>query len=222
MWTLKVPVHRYPQARQKPLLLFRRVNEFYLKATNADPGFAGCADQEPNVSPGPGHGHDLEAPWRLRAPGVSRGHPVRIERAPRKARTGVGRNVDLFTELMRWSGRKENAETCNQRFAAEGRGRLPVSGGPGHGQESGGVPPGVGGQRLALPRLDRTATGRGEEAVGSPLGHPGGERQASGTRPSSAPSWAVSPCIGRPRTTTSRCRRSGTSSAGRSDCSAQW
>ena len=42
MWTLKVPVHRYPQARQKPLLLFRRVNEFYLKATNADPVLRVC------------------------------------------------------------------------------------------------------------------------------------------------------------------------------------
>ena len=70
------------------------------------------------ISPGPGHGHDLEAPWRLRAPGVSRGHPVRIERAPRSAACFVADQLEVSPDEIQSYARRE--QTRRQHFGPAG------------------------------------------------------------------------------------------------------
>ena len=134
VWTLECPVHRYPEAKPKPLALFRRTAEYYGSVIGADPGYSGVLTRNPMAAADP---RTVTTWGRKEAYGLTelaRVIPLGW-RAPKVALTGVGRNVDMFSALMRWAGRNENrqiavltaAETVNQAFADEGRGRLPIS-----------------------------------------------------------------------------------------------
>ena len=47
VWTLRKPVHRYPEARPKPLQLLKRVDSYYHGQTLADPGYSGFLTRNP-------------------------------------------------------------------------------------------------------------------------------------------------------------------------------
>ena len=134
VFALACPVHRYPEARLRPLMLFQRVADYFTSATGADPGYVGVLSRNPMASADP----NTATTWGSRDPFSLQQLAEVIPsgwQAPRVALSGIGRNVDLFISLMRWSGRAENrafavlpaAEAINEHYAHEGRGRLPIS-----------------------------------------------------------------------------------------------
>lgn len=134
VFALARPVHRYPEARPRPLMLFRRVADYYTSVTGADPGYVGVLTRNPMAAA------DLSTTttWGQRDP-FSLHQLAEVVppdwQAPHSVRSGVGRNVDIFLTLMRWAGREENrslpvlplAEMLNEHYAHEGQGRLPIS-----------------------------------------------------------------------------------------------
>ena len=108
-WALATPVHRYPQARPKPLLHLARIGDYYTETLGADAGYSGvlvhnpapvCRDDAFRTAWGREEPYSLDQlaaviPFGWQAPAVRQ--------------TGVGRNVDLFEAAMRWAGRRENA-----------------------------------------------------------------------------------------------------------------
>ena len=105
VWTLAVPVHKYPKARRGPLDYLTAIAEFYALTLGADPGYNGVLVHNPVSSPyetrwGP------ELPYTLEQ--LARVIPFGW-RAPDVRQTGVGRNCDLFRAGMVWAGREANA-----------------------------------------------------------------------------------------------------------------
>ena len=106
-YTLSCPVHKYPEARIKPIRWLRHIAEYYGDALSADPGYMGVLTRNP--APLLATGDKTE--WHRKAPydlqelydAVPDGWV-----APAVSSTGIGRNVDLFVDLMRWAGIKEN------------------------------------------------------------------------------------------------------------------
>ena len=112
VWTLERPVHRGAQARQKPLLLYGRISEYYRSAFEADGGYRAVLTHNPvEWSTGPGY----KTHWIKR-------RPYRLEeladfipfrwRQPRPAETAAGRNCDLFRHCMKWAGSPSNLRTA--------------------------------------------------------------------------------------------------------------
>ncbi len=123
-WTLRDPVHRYPQARQEPLSLLKDCTEFLAASVKADPGFNGvlCHNPAPRFKmDGFKVAWGRQEPYRLQE--IADVIPFGWQR-PVLAQTGVGRNCDLFQSLMRWAGQERNinidaftaALTINQEF----------------------------------------------------------------------------------------------------------
>ena len=133
-FALACPVHRYPEARPRPLMLFQRVTDYFTSVTGADPNYVGVLTRNPMAAA------DLNTAttWGQRDPFSLHQLAEVIPsgwQAPSPVLSGVGRNVDTFLTLMKWAGREENrslavlpvAETINEHYAHEGRGRLPIS-----------------------------------------------------------------------------------------------
>ena len=134
VFALAYPVHRYPEARPRPLMLFQRVADYFTSVTGADPGYVGVLTCNPMAAADP----NTVTTWGRRNPFSLQQLADVIPpgwQAPRVALSGVGRNVDMFVSLMKWAGREENrdfavlpaAEAINEHYAHEGRGRLPIS-----------------------------------------------------------------------------------------------
>ena len=121
VWTLAVPVHKYPKARRGPLDYFAAIAEFYALTLGADPGYNGVLVHNPVSTPYETRwGPELPYPLEQLARVIPFGW-----RAPDVRQTGVGRNCDLFRAGMAWAGREANARLdvlaalliVNQRFA---------------------------------------------------------------------------------------------------------
>lgn len=105
-YCLDRPVHRGPKARNKPLMLFGRVAEFYRDAMGADAGYAGVLTHNPVpcLHRRPGEFETLwkrKAPYRLRelAEPIPKGWKI-----PREPTTEAGRNCAIFATLMSFAG----------------------------------------------------------------------------------------------------------------------
>ena len=121
VWTLAVPVHKYPKARRGPLDYLTAIAEFYALTLGADTGYNGVLVHNPTAT-------DYETRWGPELPypleQLARVIPFGW-RAPDVRQTGVGRNCDLFQAGMAWAGREANARLdvfaalliVNQRFA---------------------------------------------------------------------------------------------------------
>ena len=149
VWTLAVPVHKYPKARRGPLDYLTAIAEFYALTLSADAGYNGVLVHNPVSTPYETRwGPELPYPLEQLARVIPFGW-----RAPDVRQTGVGRNCDLFRAGMVWAGREANARLdvlaalliVNQRFAHP----LPLVGSASHGAEHREVPRAVDGARLA-------------------------------------------------------------------------
>lgn len=106
-YALSCPVHKYPKASEKPIRWLRHISEYYRDALSADPGYAGVLTRNP--APLIATGDKTE--WHRRDPYELRELDDVIPQSwtpPRISTTGVGRNVNLFTDVMKWAGSKEN------------------------------------------------------------------------------------------------------------------
>lgn len=109
-WTLGAPVHRHPKARPDPLIYLSKIADYYASATGADPGYNGVLSH----NPAPRY---REAEYRTT---WGRRDPYQLDelaaiipfgwKPPGERQTGIGRNCDLFADLMAWAGRRENAD----------------------------------------------------------------------------------------------------------------
>ena len=107
-WCLRRPVHRYPEARPAPLLFLRRVAEYYTQETAADPGYVHVLTRNP-CHP------DARTLWGATEPYELGALATVIPfgwRAPRVSQSGIGRNCDLFRDLMQWAGNHANLQTA--------------------------------------------------------------------------------------------------------------
>ena len=106
---LSKPVHRGPTAREAPLRLFARINEFYRQALGADPGYNGVLTHNPMLS---AHRHgEFLTHWGCNRPySLSElAEPIpKGWRLPVKPTTEAGRNCALFVGLMKWAGSPAN------------------------------------------------------------------------------------------------------------------
>ena len=112
VWALAAPVHRYPAAKIEPLRYLAHVAEFYASATGADPAYSGVLAHNPAPTFA---NDDFVTTWGREEPYAldQLASVIPVNWTPPKVRvTGEGRHVDLFTDLMRWAGRRENAETA--------------------------------------------------------------------------------------------------------------
>ncbi len=106
-YTLTCSVHKYPEARIKPIRWLRNIAEFYRHALSADPGYMGVLTRNP--APLLETGDKTE--WLRKAPYDLRELDDAVPDgwvAPAVSSTGIGRNIDLFTDLMKWAGIKKN------------------------------------------------------------------------------------------------------------------
>ena len=122
VWTLAVPVHKYPKARRGPLDYLTAIAEFYALTLERGRRIQRRAGSQSYVST------DYETRWGPELPypleQLARVIPFGW-RAPDVRQTGVGRNCDLFRAGMAWAGREANARLdvlpalliVNQRFA---------------------------------------------------------------------------------------------------------
>ena len=108
VWTLAAPVHRYPAAQRAPLDFLRHVAEFLHCELEADAGFAHTLTANP-AAPPEGRRTFWGSPRPYGLGELAAVVPFRW-RPPRVSRSGIGRNVDLFRDLMAWAGRPANAE----------------------------------------------------------------------------------------------------------------
>lgn len=93
-WCLRAPVAKHDAARPAPLRFASRVAEFYRHQLGADPSFSGMG-RNPAKHP---TAWLREQPYSLDelAEPIPKGW-----RRPRNAKTGIGRNVDLFMAVCR-------------------------------------------------------------------------------------------------------------------------
>ena len=106
-YSLSCPVHKYPEANDQPIRWLRHITEYYREALSADPGYAGVLTRNP--APVLATGDKTE--WHRRKPYDLRelddAVPVSWT-VPTVSSTGVGRNVDLFRDVMKWAGLQKN------------------------------------------------------------------------------------------------------------------
>ena len=103
------PITAILAARIEPLRYLAHVADYYGHAMGADPGFAGVLAHNPAAR----YRQDqFRTTWGRRAPytldDLASVIPFRWE-PPAVRQTGIGRNCDLFHDLMIWAGRRENA-----------------------------------------------------------------------------------------------------------------
>ena len=120
VWALAAPVHRYSAAKIEPLRYLANIAEFYASATSADPGYNGILAHNPAPTFA---NDDFVTTW-------GREEPYALDQllsvipfnwTPPKVRvTAEGRHLDLFTDLMRWAGRRANASTAVMVCSAPG------------------------------------------------------------------------------------------------------
>ena len=113
-YCLARPVHRGPEARERPLQTLARVAEYLTEAAHADPGYTGVlarnpietAHHDPRAGDGP-----VRTIWRRRRPytlsELTNCIPLGWRR-PSVALSPIGRNVTVFRALMRESGKPRN------------------------------------------------------------------------------------------------------------------
>ena len=113
-WCLARPVHRGRRARKRPLLALARVSEYLTLETHADRGFVGVlvrnpvdeAHRSPLARDGP-----CRTAWRRCEPyplsELTKIVPLGWRR-PTVAVSPIGRNVALFQQLMRETGKPSN------------------------------------------------------------------------------------------------------------------
>ena len=125
VWNLRVPVHRGPGTKARPMKALARIAEYYADTLNADRGYRAVLTHNPMAA---AHGPRLVTTW-------GRLDPYRLGelgevlpfgwRRPAVPATTIGRNCALFDALMRWAGSPSNAAfevlpaaiASNQRFA---------------------------------------------------------------------------------------------------------
>ena len=110
VWTLAAPIHRYPAARQAPLDYLRHVSEFLHDELDADPGYSHTLTANP-AAPPEGRSTLWGSPRPYELHELAKIIPFNWK-APRVSQSGVGRNCDLYRDLMDWAGRRENASTA--------------------------------------------------------------------------------------------------------------
>ena len=106
-FALRDPVARHPKARPDPLRLLARCSEYLTAAAGADPSYTGVLSANP-CAPPPGR----IVQWGRIQPyplGELREWVPRGFRAPRPAKSALGRNCALFEAGMKWAGRPVNA-----------------------------------------------------------------------------------------------------------------
>ena len=106
VYTLRRPVLRGPRAKPSPLAVLGRCSEWLLTALSADAGFAGVLVSNPVHD-------DYDVRW-LRTRGYSldeiREFIPAGWRRPRSSKTDVGRNDQLFRDLLRYAGRAQYSD----------------------------------------------------------------------------------------------------------------
>ena len=105
-WLLAAPVHRYPEARRRPLELLARTSEWFAEALESDGGYTGTLFRNGPV-------HARRAGWIVEYNGPPGGWtlteladwvPAGWRRPGRHLRTAEGRNCSLFLSLCRFAG----------------------------------------------------------------------------------------------------------------------
>ena len=107
-WTLETPVHKYPEARPKPLQHLARIGDYFTQAVGADPAYSGILAH----NPAPRYRSTaFKTTWGREAPYTLDQLATVIPfnwTPPTLRQTGVGRNADLFEAGMGWAGRQAN------------------------------------------------------------------------------------------------------------------
>ena len=105
-WLLAAPVHRYPEAKRRPLELLARTSEWFAEALESDGGYTGTLFRNGPV-------HAERAGWVVEYNGPPGGWtlteladwvPAGWRRPGRNLRTAEGRNCSLFLSLCRFAG----------------------------------------------------------------------------------------------------------------------
>ena len=117
-YMLRRPVHSYPGARQKPLLLFRLVEEYIRFALQADCGYTGTLFRNVGVA-----SKDARFVVETRPGGYSLAElfdwiPDGWYGPPRVSAESLGRNCSMFDALMKLAGRKIVLDEAIRRSAA--------------------------------------------------------------------------------------------------------
>ena len=132
IYTLKRPVFRGPKAKPFPIAVLARCSEWLLGILHGDAGFTGVLVSNPTHA-------DYDPVWLRTEPYTLdqlRSFIPAGWRRPKVPRTDVGRNCDLFRELMRFAGVRVPTRfvlkyTLRRRSEASGAHEA-VEGGPGH------------------------------------------------------------------------------------------
>jgi len=203
-YCLARPVHRGPDARDRPLQALARVAEYLTEAAHADPGYAGVLARnpmdEPHRDPRAADG-PCRTVWRRREPytlaELSRVVPFGWRR-PAVVVSAIGRNVTVFRTLMRESGKPRNWGRPVAALAAalnDGIGRL-FPDGPLDAGELAGIVASV--ERIQARNLASGRTQAGLSRIQAGRGRKGGRKPKRGTvrasaRPDEGTNEAVRP-----------------------------
>ena len=107
-WTLAHPVYRGAKARVAPLQDLARTNEYLASILKGNPGFAAVLVHNPVADL-----TDFRTHWMARQPYTLRellAYVPKGWRRPRQPRTAVARDIHLFENGIRWTGRKANLD----------------------------------------------------------------------------------------------------------------
>ena len=119
VWTLARPVLRGPDARAKPMQAFGRIVEFYSQTAHADPRYGHVLTHNPSRARGRG---SLKTSWLRKEPYALAELSSFIPkgwRLPPKPETTIGRNVVVFTELLRFAGAEKHIDVDLEAYALE-------------------------------------------------------------------------------------------------------
>ena len=107
VWTLGVPVHRYPTARRAPLEMLQDASVYLTSALRGDSAYTQTMSLNPDYcADHPGYTVHY---WRA-GPGLELGEildyrPKGWHRRPPKVSDALGRNDEMFQTLCKWAGR---------------------------------------------------------------------------------------------------------------------
>ena len=127
-WLLAAPVHRYPEARRRPLELLARTSEWFAEALESDGGYTGTLFRNGPV-------HAERAGWIVDYGGPPGGWtlteladwvPAGWRRPGRNLRTAEGRNCSLFLSLCRFAGSAAGRRAGLAGAAARMNARFPA------------------------------------------------------------------------------------------------
>lgn len=107
VWTLKVPIHRGPSARRKPLLKYGRIVDYFTLLTGADQGYPAVLTHRPGAPESGG----LYTVWGREEPHTLEslgGYIQRGWRRPLQPVSAPGRNSYLFGLALKWAGHESN------------------------------------------------------------------------------------------------------------------